>query len=220
MEERPFVEAVLENAEAVVDAAIDNEILKSIPVVGTALKLLKGATNIRDRLFAAKLMKFLQSLESVSEDMKQNILDRVAESPEQAEEVGRTVLLLLDRLASLEKPEIIAKLFVAYSFKRISASDFQRLSHAIDAAVLDDLQALLSSHNTGKQNPTAKGFLQYLYPVGLARMLGGKEENIGKLYFEISPLGNKMITAYYEGCKLCGQKGAPWRQGEVRTIIV
>lgn len=38
-------------------------------------------------------------------------------------------------------------------------------------------------------------------------MLGGKEiKSIGDLYFEISPSGNKLITAYHVGCKLCKKR--------------
>ena len=41
MKEEPLIEAALENVEAFIDAFADNEILKSIPVVGTALKIVK-----------------------------------------------------------------------------------------------------------------------------------------------------------------------------------
>jgi hypothetical protein len=46
--DRNVLEAVLEGAETYVDLATENEAVKSIPVVGTALKLLRdGLKTIR-----------------------------------------------------------------------------------------------------------------------------------------------------------------------------
>lgn len=73
MQEQPLVEAALEGTEVVVDTLIDSEILKSIPVVGTAVKLIKGAGQIRDRIFAAKIMRFLH-LDRLSELSKAELL--------------------------------------------------------------------------------------------------------------------------------------------------
>ena len=66
MKKETLIEAALENVEALIDVFTDNEILKSIPVVGTALKVIKGAGDIRDRLFAAKLMTFPKTSVRVS----------------------------------------------------------------------------------------------------------------------------------------------------------
>jgi len=43
MDENLLIEAALENAETLVETVTDSEILKAIPVVGTALKVIKGA---------------------------------------------------------------------------------------------------------------------------------------------------------------------------------
>ena len=109
MKYSPIIEASLENSEAIIDVLTDNEILKSIPVVGTAIKVLKGAGEIRDRLFAAKLLTFLKTLENVAPDLKEKIRQKVAENPDESRKVGETVLLLIDRLADLDKTDIIAK---------------------------------------------------------------------------------------------------------------
>jgi len=122
--------------------------------------------------------------------------------------VGETVVLLLDRLGDIDKTHVIAKVFIAYAFGYVKAADFQRIVHAVDQAILHDLlQLLATSHNIGKKAPSTARFLQALYPSGLTRMVGGKTINtIGELYFEVSPLGNKLISAYNHGNKL-SQKG-------------
>jgi hypothetical protein len=54
-----FLEASLEGAEAIADALIENEVVKSIPVVGTAIKILSGGLDLRDKIFVSKIQRFL-----------------------------------------------------------------------------------------------------------------------------------------------------------------
>lgn len=208
MQEQPLVEAALEGTEVVVDTLIDSEILKSIPVVGTAVKLIKGAGQIRDRIFAAKIMRFLQTLDAVSPQLKDEIRKRVAQSPADGRRVGETVVLLLDRLSELSKAELLAILFVAYAYGHISSLDFQRLAHAVDSAFMDDLNTFLAaSHNIGKKSPSTGGYLKALYPSGLTEFMGGKQlGTIGEIYFQPSSLGKKLMHAYSQGRRLCQRK--------------
>lgn len=209
MKEDPLIEAALENVEAFIDVFTDNEILKSIPVVGTAIKVIKGAGDIRDRLFAAKIMTFLKALEKVTPDIKEKIRQRVAESPDESRKVGETVLLLLDRLVDLDKADIIAKVFIAYAYGHLKPSEFQRVTQAVDQAFVSDLTIFLETHNLPKKGPSQETFMQSLYPFGLTKMVGGKTfETAGELYFEISILGNKLINAYNHGRKLSQQPAA------------
>jgi len=209
MREKPFIEIVLENAEGLIDVVTDNEILKSIPVVGTALKAIKGAGDIRDRLFAAKIMTFLNSLEKVAPDLKENIRKRVAENPVEARKVGETVLLLIDRLADLDKTDIIAKLFIAYAYGNLKPVDFQRVTQAVDQAFVSDLSLFLRTHNLPRKGPSQDIFMRSLYPSGLTKIVGGKTvDTIGEFYFEVSTLGNKLITSYNQGKNLSQQAAA------------
>ncbi|MRS05300.1 hypothetical protein EG832_19105 [bacterium] len=209
MKEAPLIEAALENVEALVDAFTDNEILKSIPVVGTALKIIKGAGDIRDRLFAAKLMTFLRALEKVAPEIKEKIRQRVAESPNEAKRVGETVLLLLDRLADLDKADIIAKVFIAYTYGHLKSDEFQRVAQAVDQAFVSDLSVFLQTHNFPEEKASQAPYMQSLYPSGLTKIVGGKTfDTAGELYFQRSALGNKLINAYNQGKKLSQQAAA------------
>ncbi len=207
MKDSPILEAALENAEALIDVLIDNEILKGIPVVGTAIKAIKGAGDIRDRLFAAKLSTFLKSLERVGPDLKEKIRQRVAENPDQSRKVGETVLLLIDRLADLDKADIIAKVFIAYAFGHLKSNDFHRIVQAVDQAFVSDLNILHRSHNLSKKGPSQENFLQALYPSGLTKIVGGKTfDTAGEIYFEVSKLGNQLFNAFNHGKKLSQQR--------------
>ncbi|WP_024545822.1 hypothetical protein [Picosynechococcus sp. NKBG15041c] len=206
MKDRPIIEATLENVEALIDILLDNDILKGIPVVGTAIKCLKGAEDIRDRLFAAKLSSFLKSLENVGPELKEKIRQRVAEDPDQSRKVGETILLVIDRLADLEKSDIIAKIFIAYAFGYLKPNDFQRIVQAVDQAFIADLKLFLASHNLLKKGLSQEVFLQALYPSGLTEIVGGKTfDTAGEIYFKVSKLGNQLINAFNHGNKLSQQ---------------
>ena len=93
MKEPILLEAVLENVEAIVDASLDNEILKNLPVVSTFFKFLKAGSDIRDRVFAAKILKFLQTLDRLSDEDKSEMGQKIASNQEDAIKVGETIVL-------------------------------------------------------------------------------------------------------------------------------
>ena len=209
MKERPSIEAVLENAKAVIDVMRDNEILKSIPIFGKVVTALKGAVDIRNRLFVAKIMKFLEALEDVAPELKEKIRSRVSEDAEKARKVGETVLLLMDRIAHLDKADIIATLFIAYAYCYLTSAEFQRITQAVDQAFISDLARFLRTHNLPKKGPSKEFFMQSLYPSGLTEIVGGGTwGGLSEFSYGVSRLGNKLINAYNYGRKL-RQKPAP-----------
>lgn len=112
--ERDFLEAFLEGSEAAIDLATDNEAVKAVPVVGTAIKLLKGFDDMRSRALAAKLTKFLMEPALQSEKMRAKLRIGISASDEEARKVGECLFLVLDRMTDLDKPSLLAKAFVAY----------------------------------------------------------------------------------------------------------
>lgn len=170
--ERNFLEAVLENIEVAVDAVTDNEAVASIPVVGTAIKVCKGIDDLRARAFAAKLERFVSSLELTTDSAKDALVRRVQASPEEARKVGETLFLVLDRFIDLDKPEMLAKVFIAYVDRAISATDLQRLAQAIDIAFADDLRELLRAEEHVVMGNISRRanypWMETLIPSGLA----------------------------------------------------
>lgn len=197
--ENQFLMAALENAEAIVDSIVENDLVLAIPIVGTASRLLRGARDIRDRIFAAKLKKFLDDLDSVSDDAKVRIRRRLSENPDDARRVGETALLMVERASDLEKVHIIATLFLAFVEEKLTSSEFRRLSVAVDQAYLDDLEQFLEW-----SEPAAKSkepFLQFLAASGLTTVIAGQTfDEAGELYYEPTQWGRKLRDAY-----VCGQ---------------
>lgn len=201
MSEKEFLEAALENFEAVVDALTDNEMVKAIPVVGTAIKLLRGARDMRDRFFAAKLSRFIEDLDSVSARTKCKIRERLASNPDDARKVGETALIVVERVVAIEKAHLIAVLFLAYVDRQLTAGEFRRLCSAVDQAFLDDLTDFLRRDAVPEKSK--EPFMQYLAPTGLTMAIAGQNwDDIGELFYKGAPLGHKLRNAYFHGRRL------------------
>lgn len=201
MAKQELLEVALDNAEVLIDQYIDNEVVKEIPVLGTALKLVKAATDIRDRMFAAKIAKFLSALNSVSEEQKEKLRNKMKNQPEEVNKVGEVILFTLDRLSDLNKPVIISKLFLAYVDGYLKGNDFRRIVEAVDIAFIDDLSKFFSIHNPPKKSQ--EPYLRYLARTGLTEVVAGKTfDDAGELYYELTKLGTKALNAYRHGTKL------------------
>lgn len=201
MTNRHLLEVALDNAEVLVDKYVDNDFVKEIPILGSALKLVTAASDIRDRIFAAKVARFLTCLDSISNEKKESLRKKIQGSHEEANKVGEIVLLTLDRLTDLEKPEIISMVFLAYVDGHLKETDFRRVVEAIDLAFVDDLRRLFSIHNPPKKPQDA--YLRYLVRTGLTEVVAGNTfDEAGELYYELSSLGTKALNAYRHGRKI------------------
>ncbi len=202
MGEHYLVEAALENVEAIIDAATQDEVIKNIPFVGTAAKLLKAAGAFRDRMFAAKLSRFFQHLGEVTPEAREKITQKMAASPDEAMKVGQTVLLVVEKITAFDKAQILAYVFIAYTQGHIGAKDFLRLCDAIDQAFIYDLKDLLGVHEAGYT--TDGDYMKHLSRTGLTfadpRKIFRTPEDY---HYGISRLGEQLRDAYTQGMKYC-----------------
>lgn len=195
--ERNFLEAFLEGSEAAIDLATDNEALKAVPVVGTAIKLLKGFDDIRSRILAAKLTKFLMDPALQSEKMRAKLRTGIFASSEEAHKVGESLFLVLDRKTDLDKPSLLAKAFVAYLDEIVSESELRRLAHAMDSAFIDDLLSLQEWVET-LHPKYGHEWKQPLAGSGLTRVVTGQTyDDMTEVYYELSDLGCALHRALW-----------------------
>lgn len=198
--DRNFLEATLQNIEAAVDAATSNKAVASIPVIGTAFKVCKGIDDLRARAFAAKLEGFVSAPSLVKPTVRSAILRKMQSSKEEAQKVGEALFLVLDRFIDLNKPEVLANVFVAYVYGVISAIDLQRLAQAIDLAFSDDLSSLLSAEEQvisgSVPGATNLPWMRTLIPSGLTINNAGGV-TVVKTSNEVTPLGRLLWKAWH-----------------------
>jgi hypothetical protein len=138
----PTASLTTDVASAVWEAALDENVLGKVPVVSVVLAVRQGAAAISDRLYAAKVARFLVGVESLSASERARVVDELAGTEAKRERLGELLLDKLDRADPLHKPKMLADLFVAVGRRKIPASDFDRLSDMVLSVFLGDLRDL------------------------------------------------------------------------------
>ncbi|WP_113922490.1 hypothetical protein [Cognataquiflexum aquatile] len=93
-------------------------------------------------LFLKKILKFFTQLDSTTKKERSDFISKVERNEIYNKKVGLAILLILDKLEDLEKPEIIGKLFAASVKGEIDYQMFLRLSYLVQKLFIPDLNYL------------------------------------------------------------------------------
>lgn len=128
-----------ELAEGKLDELLADRPLKDVPFFGSLLSLWRAGPQIRDWLFARKLRKFLEPIHELSSEEREAFSRKLEQNPSERQRAGEHLLLIIDRMDHIQKPELISRAFIAYLNGSHNFETFQRLSLAIDRCFYDDL---------------------------------------------------------------------------------
>jgi hypothetical protein len=175
--------------EPAFDTLLTLDILKELPVLGSAVKIAELARTVRDRIFTTKVARFVTQVGDLSDTESASMLYELKRDAELRLRVSETVLLILDRLDELPKAQLVAKAFRAYLRQRLSLSDFRRVCQVINAAFLDDLVAFVALPKA--QDLSASQLRAVLAGVGLAQSSqnGVVTGSLSRISVRVSPLG-------------------------------
>ena len=121
------------------DSILDDGLLKDIPVVNSIISLYKTGVNLRERFLIKKLLVFLTSLADTAIEDR---IEFIRKHEKESAKIGEELIILLDRLDHVNKPEYVAKLFKHYLNEDISLIVYQRLCQIIDRCFIEDLRFL------------------------------------------------------------------------------
>ena len=127
--------------------------LKEIPVFRYFLAAWRVPAQVRDLPFVKKIAKFLKPLRDIPETERQEFVDRIEQEPKFQSQVGQHLLLVIDRLDNMAKPELLAGAFRAYVDGTIPWQEFQDLSVVIDRCVVRDLAHVKASARPARYPP-------------------------------------------------------------------
>ena len=137
-------------AEYTIDSILESEELKEIPVFGTLIRIATATSSIRDRLFAKKVYKFLACLRDVSPEKRKNFIQSIESKEGGQRRLGETILLLLERLDDMKKPDLIGKVLRQCIVGKIQYKTALRLCSIIDRAYFPDLEDLVRYYEGDK----------------------------------------------------------------------
>lgn len=189
-------------AELTLDNILESEELKQIPVFGTLVKVVKLGSSIRDRLFARKLLTFLREVSSTPLEKRTEFVSRLS-SKGNKQRAGEAILLLLERLDDMTKPEIVGKIVCSAILCEIDDETSLKLSAMVDRSYITDL-LLLPNSETGKgididaaESLASVGLLERTIETDVLGLRGRKDANITT--YSLNKYGKALVRVLNKG---------------------
>ena len=185
------------------DAVMDDGILKDIPIVSTAVAIYKIGSSIKERHNLKKLLVFIKELNNgiVDEKKRKEYQQKFKSNKKFRNQEIEYLLILIDRYISYDKPQMLAKLYLAYLDSGIKWDEFTQYAEVIDRLLPGDIMGNAENIRYSKR----KESLQRLSSLGLTRELiprmsgyaavgGGVTINTPTTFdYEITLFGKKLI---------------------------
>lgn len=124
-------------AESIVDIALDDGVLRDIPLIGSIVGLSKGYFTIKDRLLTKKLLFFLLELQSIPMKERISQLEKINNSEKYESNVGDKLLFVIDKAEDSRIASLIGKLFRLNILEKMSYNNFIRCTQIINSSNID-----------------------------------------------------------------------------------
>ena len=190
-------DAGLEIAEVTFDAFLEEGVLREIPIFQTLGALYRSGLEIRQQLFFRKIVGFINKLSDIPYDERKRFIEE-----NNSNEFGETLLLLIDRADSMQKPKILGNLMRNHILDELSYEDTERLAFIVDRVYISDLDYLINFTPGVQENPDIAASL---FSVGLLTNSGidggsfADTHSPGGIIYAMSRYG-KMLLEYGLDC--------------------
>lgn len=133
-------------AEVGLDAIMDEGIFKDIPILSTAIAIYKIGSSIKERHNMKKLIVFLNEINKqiVSEERRSEYQQKFQGNEKFRNQEIEYLLVLIDSYISYDKPQMLAKLYLAYLDEKIDWNLFSTYATAIDNLLPGDYECIIS----------------------------------------------------------------------------
>lgn len=138
---------VSEYTELGLDALLEDGVLKNIPIVSTAISIYKIGKSFREKYHISKLVSFLDEINKgiCDEAKRREYQDKFYANEKFRNQELEYILVLIDRYISMDKPRMLAKLYLTYLDGEIIWEEFTMYAEVVDRFLLLDCGALITS---------------------------------------------------------------------------
>lgn len=140
LEKGNFVDIFSQVGEFAIDQAIQDNLLKDIPVFGLLVSGYKTVVNIKDFRLTQKLFRFLYHLQDTTPEQRQKFVKKYVEANQ--ENTAASLLDILEKLNNSNSVPLVCYLMKAVINEQISIVQFNRLIIAIQRTAFTDLVQL------------------------------------------------------------------------------
>jgi hypothetical protein len=134
-------------SEIVLGQLLDEKLLKDIPVLGILVKIGDFAKSFSGLMLQKKLLYFLQNISKISPEKRRTQIIKINADSKYRAKVGESILLLIEKHDSYERPILLANAFRAFLLEEISYDTFLDLAHVIDKirlSTIDELKTIFA----------------------------------------------------------------------------
>lgn len=161
-----------EYAELGLDALVKDGLLKDIPVVSTAVAVYKIGKSIHERHHITKLVSFLNEINKgiADEEKREKYREDFTTNEKFRNQELEYILILTDRYISFDKPQMLAKLYLAYLDGKIKWDEFMQYAEVLDRLLPGDIYLdndrfkFARNKSDSRQRLAALGLLQGMVP--------------------------------------------------------
>lgn len=138
------LEFVGDIGELMIDAALNDGILRDVPILGTIVGVGKCIKNVYDIRFAKKLIAFLIPIKDVPAEERVKSIKKWEEDKNYRGKIGDTLLGMIERCDDTVKTVWLSKLFYELVLKRQYSRLFMRTEKTLSSLSVMDIQAFLN----------------------------------------------------------------------------
>lgn len=184
------IDLLADLGEVALDQLLENQVLKEIPILGSAVSIARAGIGIRERAFLNKIKLFISMLPEQSEEDKERLIVELDKDSKSRIKLGEAVLSTIEQSDSSAKVEYVAVVFSAFVKGKISSRELRELCHSINVTQADDLLEFAESDHLSEQRMRElvhTGLTDVIYPSEVPTTPGSI--NV-KPTFEITKNGN------------------------------
>lgn len=137
-------EIVSNIGEIGLDAFLNDGLLKNIPFLSTVVSVYKIGNSLHDQYHLKKLCVFLEEINASIEDKnkRQDYINKFVSKRSFRDKELEYIIILIERCIGMEKPKMIAKLYLAFLYKDINWDSFTMYAEVIDRFLPGDFIVL------------------------------------------------------------------------------
>jgi len=162
---------------------IENEIVKSIPIVNTLFGIGKTYKSVKEILFSQKLVSFLTELSSIDLNRRQEMINKIDSDPKYNQKIGNKLLHIIDNSQDYLTSKYIGKLFASFLKGELDYPEFCKASLILNRIDYYDLQEFLQIPDEAYgQNGTEGLGLEEIDNFFIIAGLCSSETNVPEVY--------------------------------------
>ncbi len=137
------IDIAVDFTENNIDELLDNQVLKSIPIIKTILAGTNVVVTINQRHQIKKMLIFMQNLESHKNDSSViKMKNKILSDPYYLQKETELSLIVLDKIVEAKKAKLLAAAFYLLVSEKITSDEYMEIALIVEQIYYNDLSVL------------------------------------------------------------------------------